>query len=392
MKSFKHFTLVLALISLVCALEACGRKPGQFAPPPPDVTLVNPVEREVTTYLDHTGNVSPMESVEIRARVAGYLESVNFEPRAKVRAGDLLFVIEPAPYRAKVQQAVGSVNSQKSTLRIRQIELDKYANLGAKEAISELKLEDTKANRDMAEAELEKTKANLETSKIDLEYTHVRSPINGRVSRNLVDVGNLVGVSGATVLANVVNDDSVYVYFNLTEAELLSLTRKSINGKGSSLSHAEETPVYMGLADEKGYPHVGKLDYTDIRVDPGTGTVQVRAVFPNPKGLFYPGMFARVRVPSETRKAMLVPNVAIMSDQGGKYALVCDDGDIARVRRVSVGQVVDDMRVIESGLTLKDRVIVSGLQKTRPGSKVNPTSGPEKNTTSTDDAPRPVKD
>ncbi|MEI6135633.1 MAG: efflux RND transporter periplasmic adaptor subunit, partial [Desulfomonile sp.] len=273
MKSFKHFTLVLALISLVCALEACGRKPGQFAPPPPDVTLVNPVEREVTTYLDHTGNVSPMESVEIRARVAGYLESVNFEPRAKVRAGDLLFVIEPAPYRAKVQQAVGSVNSQKSTLRIRQIELDKYANLGAKEAISELKLEDTKANRDMAEAELEKTKANLETSKIDLEYTHVRSPINGRVSRNLVDVGNLVGVSGATVLANVVNDDSVYVYFNLTEAELLSLTRKSINGKGSSLSHAEETPVYMALADEKGYPHIGKLDYTDIRVDPGTGTV-----------------------------------------------------------------------------------------------------------------------
>ncbi len=356
------------------------------------MTLTNPVQREVTTYLDHTGAISPTESVEIRARVAGYLESINFEPRAKVKAGDLLFVIEPAPYRAKVQQAIGSVNSQKSTLRIRQIELDKYANLGAKEAISELKLEDTKANRDMAEAELEKSKANLETAKIDLEYTHVRSPINGRVSRNLVDVGNLVGVSGATVLANVVNDDSVYVYFNLTEAELLSLTRKSINGKGSSLSHAEETPVYMALADETGYPHVGKLDYTDIRVDPGTGTVQVRAIFPNPTGLLYPGMFARVRVPSETREAMLVPNLAIMSDQGGKYVLVCDDSNIARHRRVTLGQVVDDMRVIESGLTLEDKVIVSGLQKTRPGSKVNPTSGSEKKTTSSDDCLRPVKD
>jgi RND family efflux transporter MFP subunit len=392
MKSLKHFTLVLALIALSCFLDACGSKPGPFVPPPPDVTLTNPVQREVTTYLDHTGAISPVESVEIRARVAGYLESVNFEPRAKVKAGDLLFVIEPAPYRSKVQQAVGSVNSQKSTLRIRQIELDKYANLGAKEAISELKLEDTKANRDMAEAELEKSKANLETAKIDLEYTHVRSPINGRVSRNLVDVGNLVGVSGATVLANVVNDDSVYVYFNLTEAELLSLTRKSINGKGSSLSHAEETPVYMALADETGYPHVGKLDYTDIRVDPGTGTVQVRAIFPNPTGLLYPGMFARVRVPSETREAMLAPNLAIMSDQGGKYALVCDDGNIARHRRVSLGQVVDDMRVIESGLTLEDRVIVSGLQKTRPGSKVNPTGGPQKKTTSTDDGLRPAKD
>jgi membrane fusion protein, multidrug efflux system len=392
MKSLKHFTLVLALIALSCFLEACGSKPGPFVPPPPDVTLTNPVQREVTTYLDHTGAISPTESVEIRARVAGYLESINFEPRAKVKAGDLLFVIEPAPYRAKVQQAVGSVNSQKSTLRIRQIELDKYANLGAKEAISELKLEDTKANRDMAEAELEKSRANLETAKIDLEYTHVRSPINGRVSRNLVDVGNLVGVSGATVLANVVNDDSVYVYFNLTEAELLSLTRKSINGKGSSWSHAEETPVYMALADETGYPHVGKLDYTDIRVDPGTGTVQVRAIFPNPTGLLYPGMFARVRVPSETREAMLAPNLAIMSDQGGKYVLVCDDGNIARHRRVTLGQVVDDMRVIESGLTLEDKVIVSGLQKTRPGSKVNPTGGPQKKTMSTDDGLRPVRD
>ncbi|MFH0958361.1 MAG: efflux RND transporter periplasmic adaptor subunit, partial [Pseudomonadota bacterium] len=220
----------------------------------------------------------------------------------------------------------------------------------------------------------------------------VRSPINGRVSRNMVDIGNLVGVSGATVLANVVNDDLVYVYFNLTEAELLSLTRKSANGKGSSLSQAEETPVYMALADETGYPHKGKLDYTDIKVDPGTGTVQVRAVFPNPNGLFYPGMFARVRLPSETRQAMLIPNLAIMSDQGGKYVLVCDDGNVAKLRRIAVGQVVEDMRVIESGLNLDDRVIVSGLQRTRPGSRVNPTSAPEKKPTSNDVGSSPAKD
>ncbi|MFH0959363.1 MAG: biotin/lipoyl-binding protein, partial [Pseudomonadota bacterium] len=154
-KSLNKFAIAISLIALSFALESCGSKPNQFTPPPPDVTLANPVEREVTTYLYHTGNIAPVESVEIRARVSGHLESMHYEPRAKVRAGDLLFVIEPRPYQARVQYAVGSMNSQKSTLRIRQIELDKYANLGAKEAISELKLEDTKAGRDMAEAELE---------------------------------------------------------------------------------------------------------------------------------------------------------------------------------------------------------------------------------------------
>jgi multidrug efflux system membrane fusion protein len=374
---FKRWRKLSALsaLALMILISGCGKSSNDFVPPPPDVTLKHPVEQEVTTYLEHTGATAALESVEIRARVAGYLESIKYQPRAKVKAGDLLFVIDPRPYSAKVQQALGALNAQKAQLRIRQIELDKYTALGSKEAVAELKLEDTRAGRDMAEAELQRSKANLDSAKLDLEYTHVRSPINGRVSRNLVDVGNLVGVTGDTLLAQVVNDDSVYVYFNLTERELLSLNRKSIRADGESSPQSSQTPVYMGLADEVAYPHEGKLDYTDIKVDQSTGTIPVRAIFPNSKGLLYPGMFARVRVPVETKAEILIPDVAVMTDQGGKYALVCNDSNVAELRRVKVAQLVGDMRVVQKGLTPKDNVIVNGLQRTRPGGKVNPTNG-----------------
>jgi RND family efflux transporter MFP subunit len=328
----------------------------------------------VTTYLEHTGTTVALESVEIRARVSGFLDSINYEPRAKVKGGDLLFVIDPRPYRAKVDQAEAALAAQQATLRIRQIELNKYSSLGFKEAIAELKVEDARANRDMAQAELERAKANLDAARLDLEYTHVKSPINGRVSRNLVDVGNLVGVSGATLLANVVNDESVYVYFNLTERELLSLVRKSIHKNGEATPQDRQTSVQMGLADENGYPRKGELDYTDIKIDQTTGTIQVRGVFPNPEGLLYPGMFARVRVPVEVRTALLVPDTAILTDQAGKYVLVCSDGNTCELRRVQTGQLVEAMRVVEQGLTSRDKLIANGLQRIRPGVKVNPTN------------------
>jgi RND family efflux transporter MFP subunit len=336
--------------------------------------LGQPAQRQVTTYLEHTGNTVGLESVEIRARVSGYLDSINYEPRAKVKAGDLLFVIDPRPYQAKVDQAEAAVATQQATLRIRQIELDKYSNLGFKEVVSELKVEDTKANRDMAKAELERAKANLDAARLDLEYTQVKSPINGRVSRNLVDMGNLVGVNGPTLLANVVNDELIYVYFNLTERELLSLVRKSIHTNGEGSQEDRHTPVYVGLADETGYQHQGKLDYTDIKVDQSTGTIQVRAVFPNQDGLLYPGMFARVRVPVETQSALVVPDTALLTDQAGKYVLVCSDRNVAELRRVRLGQLVDEMRVVEEGLTSQDKIIVNGLQRIRPGAQVNPTN------------------
>jgi len=373
MRRWSWFLVPMTAVALAHVVTGCGSTPNNAVAPLPECTLGQPVQQQVTSYLEHTGSTVGLESVEIRARVSGYLDSINYEPRAKVKAGALLFVIDPRPYQAKVDQAEAALASQQATLRIRQIELDKYSSLGFKEVVPELKVEDTKANRDMAKAELERAKANLDAAKLDLGYTQVRSPINGRVSRNLVDIGNLVGVNGPTLLANVVNDESIYVYFNLTERELLSLVRKSIHANGEGSQEDRQTPVYVGLADETGYPHQGKLDYTDIRVEQTTGTIQVRAIFPNPEGLLYPGMFARVRVPVETQTALVVPDTALLTDQGGKYVLICNEQNVAELRRVRLGQLVDEMRVVEEGLTPRDKVIVNGLQRIRPGAQIKPT-------------------
>lgn len=370
-RTSRVFSVVIA-IAFPFFLFGCGSAPTPPAPPPPEVTKCAPVEQQVTTYLEYTGTTAAIETVEIRARVSGYLQSIHFQPRSRVKAGDVLFIIDPRPYRARVEQFKAALESKKAALRIREIELQKYEPLADKEVIAGLKLDDVRANRDMAKAEVEQAVANLEAAKLDLEYSHVTSPIDGRVNRNLVDVGNLVGVTENALLANVVRDDNIFVYFNISELDLLRLTRKSIKKNGDATPQESNAPAFMGLADEPGYPRTGVLDYTDIKVDPTTGTIQVRAVFPNPDGLLYAGMFARVRIPLDSRSAILVPDSAVMSDQGGKYVLLCDADNVVGFRRVRAGQVLDNMRVIDDGLTIKDQVIINGTQKARPGSKVTP--------------------
>jgi membrane fusion protein, multidrug efflux system len=364
---------MLATVALSLFLCSCGGPPSPPAPPPAEVTQSPATQREVTSYLEYTGTTAAVESVEIRARVSGYLQGIHFEPRSKVKAGDVLFVIDPRPYRAKVEQAKAALESKRAALRIREIELQKYAPLASKEVIAELKLDDVRSNRDMAKAEVEQAVANLEAAKLDLDYAHVKSPIDGRVSRNLVDIGNLVGASESTLLANVVRDESMYVYFNMSEVDLLRLTRRALKNSGDSAPpQDQQAPAYMGLADEKEYPRTGTLDYTDIKVDPSTGTIQVRAVFENLDGILYPGMFARIRVPLNTRTALLVPDTAVLTDQGGKYVLVCNAENVCEFRRVKTGELLENMRVIRDGLTLQDQVIINGIQKARPGVKVAP--------------------
>lgn len=359
-------------LAVVAALAGCGGPPPTVAPPPPEVTVSNPIERDVTSYLEYTGNTVAFESVDIRPRVSGYVESISFAPRARVKSGEVLFVIDRGPYKARVEQAEAAVDAAKAALRIREIELDKYTRLGSKEVIAELKLDEARAACDMARAEVERAKANLDSAKLDLEFTQVKSPINGRVSRNFVDRGNLVGANENTLLANVVNDDPIYVYFNMSEIDLLALIRRDLKKNGTADAQELVASVTMGLADERGYPHKGTIDYTDTKVDPNTGTIQVRAVFPNSEGLLVPGMFSRVRVPVETRSTILVPDTAVLTDQGGKYVLVCNEGNIVEMRRVRPGRLVKDLRVIEDGLTRKEKVIVNGLQRARPGAPVNP--------------------
>jgi len=364
--------ILILTASTVSLFVSCDKQSAQKAPRLTDVTVAKPVRQEVTRYLEYTGTTAALQSVDIRARVPGFLTKMCFQPRAKVKAGDLLFVIDPRQYEANVKESEGKLNAQKAESKLAQTELQISQQLESKEAISALKLEKKAAERDVAEANVELADAALDKAQLDLEWTQVTSPINGRVSRNLVDVGNLVGATEKTLLTTVVDDELVYAYFNVSELDLLPVLRRNAKEKGHPENPSSKIPVYLGLADETGYPHEGHFDFADTTVDSSTGTIQVRGIFPNPDGLLMAGMFVRVRVPVEKRSAILAPDVAIQFDQGGKYVLVVNKESIVEHKRVKTGEQVDRMRVIEAGITPEDRVIIGGWQRARPGSKVNP--------------------
>ncbi|MBI5569391.1 MAG: efflux RND transporter periplasmic adaptor subunit [Desulfomonile tiedjei] len=376
MCGLNRFLIVALSLVTLCLLSACEHKPSGKAAQPPTVTVALPVSKEVTKYLEYTGTTAALQSVQIRARVAGFLEKITFTPRAKVKAGELLFVIDPRQYQASVNQSKAQLESQKAHSKLAQTELQIAQSLESKEAISGLKLEKKGAERDVAKADVDLAAANLDTANLNLEWTQVTSPIDGRVSRNLVDVGNLVGATEKTLLTTVVDDESVYAYFNVSELDLLSVRRKGTGKRDPTTDLPMNFPVFLALADETGFPHEGRLDFAQTQIDPSTGTIQVRGIFPNTDGTLMAGMFVRVRVPVEKREALLVPDVAVQFDQGGRYLLLVDDRNVVHHKRIKMGQQVDDMRVIEEGITATDRVIIAGTQRARPGSTVNPTPAP----------------
>ncbi len=356
----------------------CGPQKTEFvAPPPPDVTVSAPLKQEVTDFLEFTGNTKPIEAVEIRARVQGFLDSMNFQPGAKVKAGDVLFVIDPRPFQARVDQQEATLKSREAAYRLSKVKADKTESLFRTSSVSELSALEDKANRDVAEAEVGVAKANLEDARLQLDYTKVKSPVNGTVGRNLVDLGSLVGAQEKTLLTTVVNDESMYAYFNLSEMDLLKLTKTYGPGGGKENPNRPDVPCLLARADEDDFPHKGKLDFVDTQLDPGTGTLQLRALFPNDKGMLFAGLFVRIRVPLQKREALLVPNLAVGQDQGGRYVLVANKDNVVEQRQVEIGQQVDRLRVIEKGISADDRVIVNGMQRARPGGKVNPTAAPE---------------
>jgi membrane fusion protein, multidrug efflux system len=372
--------LPAALILLVPA--GCGEPPKK-ASAPPKVTVSQPIQKDVTKFVEYTGNTSALESVDIRARVSGFLEKINFQPQARVKQGELLFVIDPRQYQASVDQAAATLEAKKAALKLAKTDEELAKSLEAKQAISWLKLQEAVSRSGVSQGDVDMAAASLENAKLNLEFTQVTSPINGRVSRNLVDVGNLVGATEKTLLTYVVNDESVYCYFNISEVELLSFKRgaKKEPEKGipaESTIKALKIPCQMSLADEKGFPHEGIIDFADVKVNPATGTVQVRGVFPNPDGLLMQGMFARVRIPYEKGPALLVPAEAVLFDQGGRYVLAVTQDNVVLQKRVKAGTPVDEMLVVEEGLTPNDRVIVNGIQRARPGSKVNPETAKSK--------------
>lgn len=370
-------SLLITLIcvgSVLCGLIAGCKKEAAKSVTPPTVTVMQPVAKEVTRYLEYPGTTEAFETVEIRARVPGFLESINFQPRQKVKSGDLLFVIDPRQYDATVRQSQARLDAQKSGLKLAQIELKMAQQLESKEAISGLKLDKKVAESEKSSADVDLSKADLDKAKLDLEWSRVTSPVNGRVSRNLVDVGNLVGSTEKTLLTTVINDDSIYAYFYLSELDLLETLKANPKASSDTSQSYKHIPVYMSLANENGFPHNGHLDFVDTKLDPSTGTIQCRAIFSNPNGTLFPGMFVRLRIPSDKKMALLVPDVAVQFDQGGSYVLVVDSHNNVEMRKIKSSQTEDNMTVIEEGLNQDDRVITKGLQRARPGSVVNPVS------------------
>ena len=376
------------LLVAAAALGSACRGNRYEPPPPPEVTVSRPVDQEVTTYSEFSGHTAAVEAVDVRARVRGYLESINFTPGTDVQQGALLFVIEPDLYQAKVEQAQADLEGKEAQYRGAEAQLAITQTIFERSAGSRIDVVQKTQQRDLAKAEVAIARATLEAARLDLSYTHIYAPISGRIDRNLVDVGNLVGSGEATLLTSIVRPDPIYAYFTTSERELLQY-RKLQREKRTVAPAGQHNVAYLALATDTGFPREGKIDYSGNQVDPDTGTIEVRAVFPNPDRVILPGLFVRVRLPFTRERALLVPEEAISADQGGEYLLTVDDKNVVQYRRVHVGPTADgSLRVVEDGIGAEDWVIVNGLQRARPGSAVNPT---RTETTAPDPTPPPAE-
>lgn len=365
--------LALALVGSVAA--GCEQKNEFKAPPPPKVTVATPVQKSVTDYLDFTGNTQAIYTVQLRARVEGYLESLHFRDGDDVKTGDLLFTIQQDQYKAQVQQAEAQVLNQQAALYHAETEFARYSRLYEQKAAAATDVDNWRFQRDSAKAGLLNAQAQVDLAKLNLGYTRVTAPFNGRMGRHLVDPGNLVGAGGQeTVLAEINQIDPSYAYFTINELDLLRVRKLQQDAaSGDADYRTRPIPVYLGLSNETGYSHEGRIDFAAISVDPGTGTLLLRAIFPNPDRKILPGLFGRLRVPvGRDTKAILVPEVALGLDQVGRYVLVVNDKNVVERRSVQVGFTVDEMRVINAGLKGDERIVVNGLLRAIPGREVTP--------------------
>jgi len=346
-------------------------------PPPPQVTVARPLVRDITDWDEATGRLAAVESVDVRARIDGYLQAVNFREGALVKKGDLLFVIDPRPFKAALDQSQATLIAARARLELTEHDLDRAKRLVESHTISARDLDVATQSQREAAAGIEAAAAARETATLNLAYAQVHAPINGRIGRALVTVGNLVRGSGqeSTLLTTIVSVDPIHVYFTADEQAYLRYQRLAEKGVRPSSRNAPN-PVRLQLADEQGFPHTGHMDFVDNQLDRDTGTIQGRAIFPNPDGLLTPGLFARVRLLGEgPYRAMLVPDQAIGTDQAQRIVYVVDEKNAVRPQTVRLGRMVGELRVIREGLKADDRVVINGLQRIRPGVPVDPVAG-----------------
>ncbi len=355
---------------LLALVVACKEKTTYAPPPPPKVTVAQPVQQTVTDYLELTGNTQAVNTVQLVARVAGYLEKVFFQDGQLVKKGQLLFLIQQDTYQARLQQAEGQIALYKSQLEYAKTELTRYSNLLQEKAAAHTDVDNWRNQRDAAQANLVAAEAQRDLAKLDLSYTQICAPLDGRIDRRLVDPGNLVGSGGNTVLAQLSQIDPIYVYFTISDLDLARLMKNTQGTLGQI--QAKKWPVSIGLTSEEGYPHRGYLDFASISLTPTTGTLLMRGVFSNPAGKVLPGLYARVKVPVEKKTAFLVAEEAVGHDQQGSYVLIVNEKNVVERRGVNTGPPVDNLHAVEEGLTGKEWVITNGLVRAAPGRQVVP--------------------
>ena len=354
---------------LLLLLVACKEK-APFVPPPPAVTVVQPVQRTVTDYLELTGNTQAIRTVQLVARVSGYLEKLLFQDGQVVKEGQLLFLIQQNTYQDTLRQSEAQILLQKAQLDYAETQFIRYSNLSQEKATSQENVDNWRYQRDSARANLKAAEANRDLAKLNLDYTEVRAPFDGRIDRRLVDPGNLVGSGQNTVLAEVNQIDPIYIYFTVSDSDLARLMKEAQWTPGKT--NAREWPVLTGLTSEEGYPHQGRLDFASISLTSTTGTLLMRGIFPNPEGKILPGLYARVRVPVKKGAALLVPQEAIGYDQRGSYVLSVNEKNVVQRIGVKTGTRIDRLQAIEEGLTGKEWIVVKGIQKAIPGRQVAP--------------------
>jgi RND family efflux transporter MFP subunit len=370
-----------AISIVICSalFEAgCGKSGAPQAPPPPQVSVAQVLEKRVKDWDEFTGRLQAVETVEIRPRVSGYIDKVAFTEGSLVKRGTLLFIIDPRPYKAEYDKAAADVKRFKTALDLGQIELARVQHLKDSGAVSQEELDERKSSVAQSEANVSGAQAALETAALNLGFTQVTSPVDGRVSRAEVTRGNLVtgGINGGTLLSSVVSMDPIYIYFDADEQSYLRYTKLARDGD-KTISREAGLPVNVGLANESGFPHAGKLDFVDNQLNPQTGTIRARAVLQNKDGQFTPGLFARVQLlGSGEYSAILIDDRAVNTDQSQKYVYVVNAKNEIEYRKVTLGRVIDGLRVVREGLKAGDVIVVNGSQRVHPGITVTPDKVP----------------
>jgi multidrug efflux system membrane fusion protein len=372
--------LALAAAAAAALAAGCDQAPSQAsakktAPSLPTVSVARPVEREIVEWDEYTGRFDAKETVEIRARISGYLNEVKFKDGQQVKQGDLLFAIDPRPFERALDQAKAELFAATTKVENANLDIVRGRPLLERKIISDKTFDDRMALVKDAQAAVKVAEAKVKSAELDLSFATIAAPISGRIGRTLVTAGNWVSagsVSGATLLTTIVSQDPIYIYFDVNENNYIKYKRLAERGEAAGAADVGAL-VEVALPDERGFPHKGKLDFLDNRLDQGTGTLRARAVLANKAGLFSPGLFGRVRVTgTPSYVAFLIPDEAIGTDQTNKYVLVVlDDGMVER-RNIKPGPLVEGLRVVREGLAAGDWVVTKGLQRARPGSKVEP--------------------